>query len=68
MKKILLIIICFTQSVMADGVQINNNIEGDEINTASDSPSHMPTGWQFFFWYAVERDKRIELTGSQIQT
>ena len=31
MKKILLIIICFTQSVMADGVQINNNIEGDGI-------------------------------------
>ena len=29
MKKILFIIMCFTQSVMADGVQINNNIEGE---------------------------------------
>ena len=28
MKKILLIIMFFTQSVMADEVQINNNIEG----------------------------------------
>ena len=28
MKKILFIIMCFTHSVMADGVQINNNIEG----------------------------------------
>ena len=28
MKKILFIIMCFTQSVMADGVQIYNNIEG----------------------------------------
>ena len=29
MKKILFIIMCFTHSVMADGVQINNNIEGE---------------------------------------
>ena len=29
MKKILFIIMFFTQSVMADGVQINNNIEGE---------------------------------------
>ena len=29
MKKILFIIMCFTQSVMADGVQINKNIEGE---------------------------------------
>jgi len=28
MKKILFIIMCFTQSIMADGVQINNIIEG----------------------------------------
>ena len=37
MKKILLIIICFTQSVMADGVQINNNIEGDGIEIVKHS-------------------------------
>ena len=29
MKKILFIIICFTQFVMADVIQINNNIEGE---------------------------------------
>ena len=29
MKKILFIIMCFTQTLMADGVQINNNIEGE---------------------------------------
>ncbi|MDC0343025.1 FKBP-type peptidyl-prolyl cis-trans isomerase [Alphaproteobacteria bacterium] len=29
MKKILFIIMCFTQSVMADGVQIYNNIDGE---------------------------------------
>ncbi len=29
MKKILFIIMCFTQSVIADGVIINNNIEGE---------------------------------------
>ncbi len=29
MKKILFIIMCFTQSLMADGVQIINNIEGE---------------------------------------
>ena len=29
MKKFLLIIICLAQTVMADGVQINNNIEGE---------------------------------------
>ena len=29
MKKILFIIICFTEAVMADGVQINNDIEGE---------------------------------------
>jgi len=37
MKKFLLIIICFTQSVMADGVQINNNIEGDGIEIVKHS-------------------------------
>ena len=29
MKKILFIIMCLTQPVMADGVIINNNIEGE---------------------------------------
>ena len=37
MKKFLLIIICFTQSVMADGIQINNNIEGDGIEIVKHS-------------------------------
>jgi rhodanese-related sulfurtransferase len=37
MKKILFIIICFTQSVMGDGVQINNNIEGDGIEIVKHS-------------------------------
>ena len=37
MKKFLLIIVCFTQSVMADGVQINNNIEGDGIEIVKHS-------------------------------
>jgi len=31
MKKILFIIMCFTQSLMANEVQINNNIEGEGI-------------------------------------
>jgi len=37
MKKILFIIMCFTQSVMADGVQINNNIEGEGIQIVKHS-------------------------------
>ena len=37
MKKFLLIIICFTQTVIADGVQINNNIEGDGIEIVKHS-------------------------------
>ena len=37
MKKILFIIMCFTQSVMADGVQINNNIEGKGIQIVKHS-------------------------------
>ena len=37
MKRILLIIICFTQTVIADGVQINNNIEGDGIEIVKHS-------------------------------
>ena len=37
MKKILFIIMCFTHSVMADGVQINNNIEGDGIEIVKHS-------------------------------
>ena len=37
MKKILFIIMCFTQSVMADGVQINNNIAGEGIQIVKHS-------------------------------
>ena len=37
MKKILFIIMCFTQSLMADGVQINNNIEGEGIEIVKHS-------------------------------
>ena len=37
MKKILFIIMCFTQSLLADGVQINNNIEGEGIEIVKHS-------------------------------
>ena len=37
MKKILFIIMCFTQPLMADGVQINNNIEGEGIEIVKHS-------------------------------
>ena len=37
MKKFLFIILCFTHSVMADGVQINNNIEGEGIEIVKHS-------------------------------
>ena len=37
MKKILFIIMCFTQSLMANGVQINNNIEGEGIEIVKHS-------------------------------
>ena len=37
MKKILFIIMCFTQPLMADGVQINNDIEGEGIEIVKHS-------------------------------